>query len=376
MTIRLSKSIVGALEAEAVSRVIVEDGYLGMGSEVISFEAELAGYLGIPEDHAVCVNTGTSALHLAVAAVVKPGDEVLIPSLTYAASFQAAIAAGAEPVACDVLEESGVIDPDDAAKRITSRTAAIMPVYYASYLPNLERVYEFAREHGLRVIEDAAHAFGCTFKGRKIGSFGDIVCFSFDGIKNITSGEGGMIATRDENVLKYLRDARLLGVERDTEMRRQGRRSWEFDIKQIGYRYHMSNLMAAIGRVQLKRFDNEFAPKRKLLSNVYRKMLSDKPFITLFQSDSLEVVPHIFPVRILDGKRDDLRSYLEEQGVQTGIHYKPNHLLTLFGGGEERLPVVEKLYGELLTLPLHPELQAEDVERIGDMIIRRLTGKS
>ena len=195
MSMRLSRSIVGEAEAEAVRRVIVEDGYLGMGHETCLFEQELAAYLGVAPGQVVTTNTGTAALTLAVDAIA-PRDaarkpQILVPSLTFVASFQAIVAAGCEPVACDVLAGTGTIDLGDAARRITPDTLAIMPVHYASNPWHLDEVHAFAREHGLRVIEDAAHAFGCLHHGRKIGSFGDVVCFSFDGIKNITSGEGG-----------------------------------------------------------------------------------------------------------------------------------------------------------------------------------------
>lgn len=141
-----------------------------------------------------------------------------------------------------------------------------MPVHYASNPVDLDGVYAFAEKHGLRVIEDAAHAFGCLYKGRKIGSFGDVACFSFDGIKNITCGEGGCIVTSDQAVAEAARDGRLLSVEKDTEKRFSGQRSWEFDVERQGWRYHMSNVMAAIGRVQLTRLDGEFAPKRRELA--------------------------------------------------------------------------------------------------------------
>ena len=273
MSMRLSRSIVGEAEAEAVHRVICEDGYLGIGKEVQQFEADVAAYLGVPASWVISVNTGTAALHLAVEAVLGHGSgaEVLVPSLTFVASFQAIGGAGAVPVACDARLDTATIDLADAERRLTPRTKAIMPVHYASNPVDLDGVYAFAEKHGLRVIEDAAHAFGCLYKGRKIGSFGDVACFSFDGIKNITCGEGGCIVTSDQAVAEAARDGRLLSVEKDTEKRFSGQRSWEFDVERQGWRYHMSNVMAAIGRVQLTRLDGEFAPKRRELAELYRE---------------------------------------------------------------------------------------------------------
>ncbi len=362
--IRLSKSIVGPQEAEAVTRVLLEDGYLGMGAEVQRFEADIAQYLEVSPDQVACVNSGTAALHLAVQAALKPGDEVLVQSLTFVSSFQAITAAGAVPVACEVHPETFTIDLADAERRLTPRTRAIMPVHYASYAGDLDAIYDFAYSYNLRVIEDAAHAFGCTYKGRKIGSFGDIICFSFDGIKNITSGEGGAVVTSDVEIMARIRDARLLGVEKDTEKRYKGKRSWEFDVSRQGYRYHMSNISAAIGRVQLRRLEAEFAPRRRYLSQLYREELSQLEGVRFLDTDLTSIIPHIQPILVVNGKRDGLRSYLESCGIQTGIHYKPNHLLRLFGGGKQKLPVTEALYGKILSLPLHPDLSSDDVQYI------------
>lgn len=360
--IRLSKSALDQNEVDAASSVL-KRGFLGMGEEVCEFENELSAYLGV--EAVVCVSTGTAALQLALQAIgVGPGDEILVPTLTYVASFQAVSATGATPVACDVRLADGLLDLDDARRRMTSRTRAVMPVHYASFPGDLDAIHAFGREHGLRVIEDAAHAFGCSFDGRRIGSFGDIACFSFDGIKNITSGEGGAVVSADREVMDKVRDARLLAVRHDTERRYRGERSWDFDVTEQGWRYHMSDIMAAIGRVQLRRFEVELAPRRIEVARAYREGLADVAGVQLFANSGEGVVPHIFPVRVLGGRRDMLRAALERGGIQTGIHYKPNHLLTRFGAGAPSLPVAERLYGELLTLPLHPQVREADCELI------------
>ena len=364
--IRLSKSVVGREEVEALSRVIIEDGYLGMGREVQLFEKELQEFLKTNR-HVICVNSGTAALHLAVMAVARPGEEILVQSLTYLASFQAISAAGAIPVPCEVNPDTIIIDLKDAERRLTKRTKAIMPVHYAGNPGDLEGIYHFAQRYGLRVIEDAAHAFGTVFKAQcskfKVGEIGDIVCFSFDGIKNITSGEGGAVVTSDEKVAQFVKDARLLGIHRDTEKRYKGQRSWVFDVTHQGYRYHMSNLFAAIGRVQLKRFP-EFKRIRQSLAKRYYEKLKGIPYIKLLNHNYDEVVPHIFPIKIVNGKRDELRQYLLSKNIECGIHYYPNHLLSFYGNRKGELPVTEKLYNQLLTLPLHPDLTKEDQDRV------------
>ncbi|MEG2172274.1 MAG: DegT/DnrJ/EryC1/StrS family aminotransferase [Desulfovibrionaceae bacterium] len=368
MNIRLSRSVVGTAEAAAVTKIITEEGYLGMGAEVQRFEAELAAYLGVQPAQVITVNTGTAALHLAVQAAVPTGSEVLVPSLTFVASFQAIAAAGCVPVPCDVYANTATIDLEDAARRITPRTKAIMPVHYASNPWHLDAVYAFAARHKLRVIEDAAHAFGCAHQGHKIGSRGDIVCFSFDGIKNITSGEGGCIVSFDSEVARLCSDARLLSVENDTEKRYTGGRSWDFDVHCQGYRYHMSNIMAAIGRVQLSRLDAEFAPARRHLLHVYRTELANVAGLRLLELDSADdIVPHIHPVRVLHGRKDEVKARLAEQNIPTGVHYKPNHLLTYFKEMLPQgapLPVTEQLYAELVTLPLHPAVTEQEVRMI------------
>lgn len=363
---RLSKSIVGEEEKKAVNKIL-SIGYLGTGPETNTFEKELEEFLN-GEVNVVCTNTGTSALQLALQACnIGIGDEVIVPTLTFVASFQAISATGAKPIACDVEERSALIDLKDAQKRVSSKTKAIMPVHYTGFMGDLNAVYKFAKENNLRVIEDAAHAFGCTYQGQKIGSFGDVVCFSFDGIKNITSGEGGAVVTKNKDVIQKIQDFRLLGVEKDSINRYQRKRSWEFDVKEQGWRYHMSDIMAAIGRVQLKRFVNEFQPKRISLHKHYRANLEKINGVRLFETDLENITPHIMVIRVLGGKRDLVREKLAEIDIPTGIHYKPNHLLSFYRNNQ-LLPMSEQLYQELLTLPLHPDLEKMDVDYICDKL--------
>jgi dTDP-4-amino-4,6-dideoxygalactose transaminase len=369
--IRLSKSVIGPREKEAVLSVL-EREYLGMGEDVRRFEESLTRYFDRP---AVCVNTGTAALHLALQACgIRTNDDVLVPSLTYVASFQAISATGARPIACDIDPVTLTLDWRDAERRLTPNTKAVMPVHYSGGVGALDAIYDFARIKGLRVIEDAAHAFGSDYQGRRVGSFGDVACFSFDGIKNITSGEGGCIVTADESVLRLVRDARLLGVEKDTEQRYSGGRSWEFQVRSQGWRYHMSNIMAAIGIVQLERFP-QLSEKRRTLARHYDHRLKSIPNVSPLPHDYDHIVPHIYVVRI-KGLRDraDLRSRLASQGIQTGIHYQPNHWLEYYtdGGQPSPLPVVDALYAELLSLPLHPDLAISDVDLVCDALSTQL----
>jgi dTDP-4-amino-4,6-dideoxygalactose transaminase len=360
--IRLSKSCIGNAEKAAVQGVLDRE-YLGMGVEVQQFEEALSEFFGRP---AACIVNGTAALHLALQACgIGRGDEVLVPSLTYIASFQAISATGAKQVACDINPATFLLDLSDAEKRITPRTKAIMPVHYTGGVGDLDALYALAKEHNLWVIEDAAHAFGTTYKGKRIGSFGDIACFSFDGIKNITSGEGGCIVTDNEDVLQKVKDARLLGVEKDTDKRYLGQRSWDFNTTNQGWRFHMSNIMAAIGVEQLKRF-SELSKKRQKLAKRYNQLFNDHPSIQPVLRNYKTVVPHIYVVRICGMKdRKRIQQKMLKKGIQVGHHYQPNHWLSLYKNDESQsLPVTDSVFPELMSLPLHPDLTEEDINYI------------
>lgn len=359
--IKLSKCYLEEDELHAVQQVFAA-AYLGMGKQVFEFESELKTFLDTSKE-VICVNSGTAALHLALACLdIGPGDEVLVPTLTFAASFQAVSATGAKPVACDIKAETLSLDLDSAKKYLTPRTRAIMPVHYASHADSLPALYEFSRLHDLRVVEDAAHAFGTQYNGKLIGAEGDIICFSFDGIKNITCGEGGAVVTDDAILIERLRDARLLAVEKDYLKRKEGKRSWDFDIQHQGYRYHMSDIMAAIGRTQLRKI-RQFKEKRQALVRHYLQALSSLPSLILLSLDYDHIMPHIFVVRVLNNKRDGLKEYLSQHHIETGIHYKPNHLLTRYKT-DYALPQAEKVYQEILTLPLHAGLQEEEQTQV------------
>ena len=349
--IRLSKSSISNLEKQAVLEVLNKE-FLGMGEEVHLFEREIKSYLQTEMD-VVCVNTGTSALHLSLSALgLKKGDEVLVPSLTYIASYQAISATGATPISCEIDSQTLFIDIEDAQSKITQYTKAIMPVHYASNSKGMEAVYTLANHYNLRVIEDAAQAFGSKRDNKLIGCCGDVICFSFDGIKNITSGEGGAILSKDKIFIQKIKDARLLGIEKDSEKRYKQERSWDFDVTEQGFRYHMSNIMASIGLVQLKRL-KDFKIKRQNIVKYYINALKDIHVIKFLDFNYNEILPHIFVIKVKE--RDKLREYLISSNIECGIHYKPNHLLSMYKTNTI-LPITQKIYEEILTLPCHYDL--------------------
>ncbi len=372
--IRLSKSSISESEIAAASKVLKSE-YLGMGANVNEFEEVLSSYF---KRTAICVVNGTSALHLALQSIgLNKDDEVLVQSLTYVASYQAISATGAIPISCDVDLETLTLDWRDAEKKISNRTKAIMPVHYSGGVGDLDSIYALANKYNLRVIEDAAHAFGTNYKNQYIGSFGDIACFSFDGIKNITSGEGGCIVTDDEKLIKKIRDARLLGVKKDTEARFSGRRSWDFDVTDQGWRYHMSNIMAAIGLVQFQRKD-QLIDKRRYLAKLYDLNFKYEENLKLIAHNYDQVAPHIYVIQVNEGFcRSGIRDELKQKGIETGIHYYPNHFLSFYKNNEKKnIEITEKIYSQLITLPLHPDLSKDDVNYVSSELLSILRRKN
>lgn len=360
--IRLSKSKIGKEERKAVDNVLKKE-FLGMGEEVKIFENLLSSYF---KSNALCVSSGTAALHLAVEACdIKLGDEIIVPSITYVATFQAIKAAGAIPIPCDIDENNFFIDILDLESKINNKTKAIIPVHYAGSPGNLDKIYKIAKKNNLRVIEDAAHAFGSNYEGKLIGSFGDIICFSFDGIKNITSGEGGCIVTKDKVVLNRVKNSRLLGVEKDSEKRYLNSRSWDFDVKYQGWRYHMSNIMAAIGIEQFKKKEY-LASKRQFIAKKYDELLLNEKEIEIFDNNYNNIVPHIYVIKIPNlNDRDGLRKMFEDNGIQIGIHYKPNHKLSYFSNNNFRkLKNTESVFSKIISLPIHPDISENDIKYI------------
>ena len=369
--IRVSQPLVGEAEAEAV-KIALERAYYGHAEKVVEFEEKLKDYLGAPD--VVCVANGTAALHLACDALgLGPGDEVLVPSLTFVACFQAIAATGATPVACDVAPDTLLIDLNDARRRITSKTKAIMPVYYAGNPGDIDGLMKFSEELGLQVIEDAAHAFGSTYHGQKVGSHGTMACFSFDSIKNITCGEGGALVINDPDVARLLRSKRLLGMERLSQAATSWKdRSWLYDVTTQGFRYHMSNINASIGLVQLEQVDG-FIARRREICKAYQAEFRGMPGLRILNMDYDEVAPHIYVIRVEDGKRDSLMGFLRDTDIETGVNYIPNHLHSFFAQEGPPLPEAEQAYEEILTLPLHAALSDDEMNKVIDSVREFLT---
>jgi len=359
--IKVSRGCLGEEELAEVKEAF-DYGYFGLAAKVLEFEEELRKYLGA--QYVVATNTGTSALHLALDALgIGEGDEVIVPSLTFVSSFQAISATGATPVPCDIYPDTLLMDIDDVRRRITARTKAIMPVHYTGNPCNMDALIKINKEYNIRIVEDAAHALGSYYQGRKIGSFGDIACFSFDSIKNITCGEGGAIVCQDTELADTLRQKRLLGIDRKSHTYSWKERSWFYQVRTQGFRYHMSNINAAIGLAQLKKIDS-FISRRREICRRYHHAFKEIPDIGCLPINYDEVAPHIYVIRVKNRRRDSLMDYLKNLDIETGINYIPNHLHQFYDNKAISLPETEKAYKEILTLPLHFGLSDDDVDKV------------
>ncbi|MGI9591752.1 MAG: DegT/DnrJ/EryC1/StrS family aminotransferase [Myxococcota bacterium] len=348
--IQLQRPYLGEAELAAV-REVFESGYLGMGPVAARFERRVAGLLGA--SHVVAVNTGTSALHLALEALELPeGSEVIVPSLTYVATIQAILAARLVPVFCEAREQDLNLDVDDATARITPRTGAILPVHYAGVPCAMDRLMALAAERGLRIVEDAAHAFGSSSKGQPVGRLGDVTCFSFDPIKNVTCGEGGAVVTEDQAVAERVRRLRVLGIDPATRQ-----------VGGPGWRCHLPDVNAAIGLAQLDRMSEHAARKREIAAR-YDAALAGLPGIALLEHDLSETFPFFYVIRVLDGRRQELVAHLSERGIGSGVHYPANHLQPVFERSDLRLPRTERLCEEILTIPLYVGLSDAELARV------------
>ncbi|MBF0474431.1 MAG: DegT/DnrJ/EryC1/StrS family aminotransferase [Deltaproteobacteria bacterium] len=359
--IRVSCPSVGREESAAVEEAFALE-YFGQGLKTAEFEQRLKDYFDGRE--VVTVNTGTSALHLSLAALgLGPEDEVIVPSLTFIGSWQAVTMTGAKVVGCEVRLDNLNIDIADVRRRITSRTRAIMPVHYAGRPCDMEELLSISHETGIRIVEDAAHALGSSYQGRRIGSFGDVACFSFDSIKNITCGDGGAIVTGDVELAERMRRMRLLGIDRKSHFAAWQNRSWFYTVNEPGFRYHLGNINAAIGLAQLAKLEG-FIKKRQDICRRYDQALADMAEIATLAGDYHTTAPHVYVIRVLNGRRDQLQDHLKSLDIETGINYVPNHIQPFYAHLKLDLPVTETVFKEILTLPLHVKLSDTDVERV------------
>ena len=353
------KAVVDALHA----------GWLGMGAITQAFEEGLARFLGLQGRHVLATNTGTSALHLGLlAAGVGPGDEVITPAFNFVADHQAIALTGAAPVLCDVDDATLGLDPDKAGALVGPRTKAIVPLHFGGVAGRVKELYALAERRGLRIVEDATHAFGTRVDGRALGSFGDVTCFSFDPVKVITSIDGGAVVVNDAATLERLRHWRFLGIDRETLARYKNSRAWEYDVVCQGFRYHLTNINAAVGLSQLLRAD-EFIASRRHACRLYNRLLADAAGVRCPATDFEDVSPFIYTVRVPAARREGLLEHLRGRGIATGIHFLPAQDFTYLKDCRRGdLGVTERVTREIITLPLHTHMADAIVERAAGAI--------
>lgn len=356
-------------EVSAVAKVI-ESGWLTTGPNVAAFENEFKAYVG--SKYAIALNSCTGGLHCALlAAGVQPGDEVITTALTFVATGHVIIWAGAKPVLVDIDPKTYNIDPDKIEKAITPKTKAIIPVHFAGLPCDMTAILAIARKHNIPVIEDAAHAVGSEYKGKKVGVLGDVTAFSFYPTKNMTSGEGGMITTDNEEMAERIRKFAFFGINKEVWERYGKKQSWQYDIVLPGFKYNMSDIHAAIGRVQLRKLD-EFNRQRSAMAQMFKTRLSCLGDCISFPPEMPETRHnwHLFPILVNQaGKtREGLIEFLHQRNIGSSVHFIPLHLFSYyqkaFGYKKGDFPATEKIFERIVSIPLYPSLSQGDVERV------------
>lgn len=340
---------------------VIDSGWWGMGPRTAEFERRFADYIGTK--HALGLNSATAALHLALACVDVKDAEVITPSMTFVSTNHAILYNGGLPVFCDVEPENLNITAQEIAKLVTSRTKAIIVVHYGGYACDMDPIMDLAREHKLVVIEDCAHACGGRYMGRMLGSIGDFGSFSFQAVKNLATGDGGMLTTNNDAWAARIKKLRWVGISKDTFDRGAGNSyDWFYDVTEAGFKYHMNDIIAAIGLAQFEKLE-WMNGRRRHWSERYRASFRDIPEIQCPPvKEYMSPACHNFVIKA--PHRDELRSKLMDEGVTTGVHYYPNHMYEMYKKFYRTLPVSENIWKELVTLPLYPDLNEEDFELI------------
>jgi len=360
---------------EAIKSVeeTLQSGWIGLGPKVEQFERDFCNYIGC--QYAAGLNSATSGLHLAmILAGIEEGDEVITTPMTFVSTNHAILYQKAIPVFVDIEYNTLNIDANKIEEKITNKTKAIVCVHYSGYPCDLSSIYEIASNYNLTVIEDCAHAMGAQYQGRKIGASSSLAVFSFHAVKNLPTGDGGMLVTNDAEIYERLKKLRWMGISKDTYGRRTSMEnlssySWQYDVETIGYKYHMNDIVASIGIEQLKYLDKENL-RRQAIADIYHKELQNILGIELpVKSDkNRQSSNHIFHIKC--NKRNFLHQELKNKKIGTGVHYIPNHLYDTYEPYYIHLPVTESVWKKILSLPMHLHLSDDDVLRICDEIKR------
>jgi perosamine synthetase len=368
---------VPAITEDEIQAVVdtLRSGWITTGARVRQFEEDFARYVGC--HHAVAVNSGTAALHLALDAVgIKEGDEVLVPTMTFAATAEVVLYFKAKPVLVDCQQDTLNLDPDQMEEMITSKTKAIIPVHIAGQPCEMHRIMEIARHHHLKVIEDAAHALPARYQGKLVGTIGDITCFSFYATKTITTGEGGMATTENSDWMERMRIMGLHGISRDAWKRYTAEGSWYYEILCPGYKYNLTDMAAALGIQQLKKCDQLWELRRRCAA-LYNEGFADVRELTVpSAAPDVQHAWHLYVIQLnseqLRISRNEFIELLRKANIGTSVHFIPLHLHPFyrdtFGYRPEDFPMASSVFERIVSLPIFPQMTDADIRRVIDAV--------
>lgn len=357
------------IREEAIAAVgeVLRSGWIGLGPKTSEFETKFAGYVGAP--YCIGLNSCTSALHLALKILnLPPGKEVITTPVTFVSTNHTILYENLQPVFADIEPLTGNLDADSVEERITPDTGAIIAMHYGGYPCDLDAYYALSKKYGIPVIEDCAHACGAEYKGKKIGGIGDIHAFSFHAVKNLPMGDGGALTVSSEEHDQRLRRLRWMGIDKDTFVRSEAVNKkayhWDYNVCEVGYKYHMTDIEAAIGLVQLDYLEQDNARRREI-AETYTSELSGVAGVRLFEYEPDRKSSRHLCCVLVDN-RDDLVDKLRENGVGVGVHYRRNDIYPMYE--KQELPNAEQFTSQVMSLPLHLGLTDEEVGYVCGLI--------
>lgn len=352
----------------------LQSGWITMGPKTVEFEERFKEYIfGDKEGFAISVNSATAGLHLALKAIgLKAGEEVIVPANTFIATAEVVTYFGAVPVLCDIEAQTGNMDVSKIEDLITERTRVIIPVHFGGQPCDMDKILRIARKYNLRVVEDAAHAIPSTYRGQKIGTIGDITCFSFYATKTLTTGEGGMITTRNKEYAEKMKINRLHGISKDAWKRYTMHGSWYYEVVDNGFKYNTTDINSALGIVQLRKID-WMREKRAEVARQYTEAFQPVSHIkTPVIKPERETSWHLYVIQV--NNRDTLVEKLLSEGIGTSVHFIPVHkhpfYKKTYGYRDEDFPVANEVFTRSLSLPIYPDLYDEEVEYIIDKVLQ------
>lgn len=345
---------------------VIKSGWIGLGPKTKEFEEKFAEYIGTR--YAIGVNSCTAALHLAMMGLGINSGEVITTPMTFVSTSHAILYNNATPVFADIERDTLNLNVTEIKKNITEKTKAILLVHYGGHPCEMDEILEIAERNNLYVIEDCAHACGSKYKGLSVGSMGDAGCFSFHAVKNLATGDGGMITTDNKDLYDRLQKLRWVGITKDTYQRSERVYSWYYEVEELGYKYHMNDITAAIGLVQLHKLEKMNQRRREIVQS-YNQELGKLDWIELpVEKSYIRSAFHNYVIKIKD--RDAFIEYMTAQGISTGVHYMPVHLHPLYEslGIKAKVPVTEEVWKKLVTLPLYPDMTDNDINFVVNKI--------